>query len=229
MRHLYIHILLKLPANHFQIGTCRCVVWNGSEEEVKKHIAAVPDMASCVVKVDFPNGSQWCLLSCLDPGQKWTVEITCFLCLNGFDNQDDFGYNQILVLIVAICTFGFAASTHWPCMLPILHFQSTTCTISDGRCKCRLSSHVFSLNVEKTSYIFFICRIASSGRPRCYSELCIRHWACRHPRFAVGAEEGCCNQDPGLGFQLDPGLKRDLLSTSSHALESRKFQTTIRI
>lgn len=39
--------------------------WFGSEEEVKKHIAAVPDMATRVVKVDFPNGSQWCLLSSL--------------------------------------------------------------------------------------------------------------------------------------------------------------------
>ena len=69
--------------------------------------------------------------ACSDPGQQWTVEIAFFLRLNGFDNQDDFGYNQILVLNVAICTFSFAASTHWPCMLATLHFQATTCTISD--------------------------------------------------------------------------------------------------
>ena len=69
--------------------------------------------------------------ACSDPGQQWTVEIALFLRLNGFDNQDDFGYSQILVLNVAICTFSFAASTHWPCMLATLHFQATTCTISD--------------------------------------------------------------------------------------------------
>ena len=135
---------LGFPPIIFKLGLAGA--WFGSEEEVKKHIAAVPDMATRVVKVDFPNGSQWCLLSSLFG--PWSA-MDCWNCFlsspkrfwqsRRFWIQPNLGVECCNLYLQFCCLHALA-----------MHVGHTTFSGNHMHNFRHLSSHVFSLNAEKT-------------------------------------------------------------------------------